>query len=54
MKIVKKVKKKSKNVLGRVPDNSFYVRETTYEELFPGGPKKPIEKIYCVDNFAGK
>ena len=51
MKTTKKVHKRSKKVLGRKPEFSYYVRELIKEEAFPGGPKKLIERVYAVDNF---
>jgi len=51
MKTTKKVRKKSKNVLGRKPQSTFHVRELMKEEEYAGGPKKLIERVYAVDNF---
>ena len=51
MKTTKKVHKRSKKVLGRKPEYSYYVRELIKEEVFPGGPKKFTEKVYTVDSF---
>lgn len=54
MKTIKKVKKKSKKVLGRKPDSVFHVKETLFVEDYVGGPKRKVEILHAVDNFAGK
>jgi len=51
MKTTKKVHKRSKKVLARVPERTFHVRELIVEESYPGGPKTKIERVYAVDDF---
>ena len=50
MKITKKVHKRSKKVLGRKPESSFYVREIQTIEDYPGHKVK-IERLMTVDDF---
>jgi len=44
-------KKRSKKVLGRVPESTYLVKEVIMIEEYSNCPKRPFERTYSVDDF---